>query len=76
MADNDRRRLHDEQRLEALARDPRVSPVIRAALQVGAKVGEGRRRRNAFLTGLVLGLVLGAVLAILLVRFGASEGQQ
>ena len=76
MTDAERRRLHAEQLLEAAMRDPRALPAIRAALQVGAKVGEGRGRRSALIVGLVLGFLLGAVIAILLVRLGASEGQR
>lgn len=75
MTDAERRRLHGEKHLAALLDDTLSQPAIRAALQVGAKVGESRRRRGAFLTGLLLGLLLGAILAVLLVRLGALESR-
>lgn len=71
-----RRRLQHERQLAVLMRDPLLGPTVRAALQYGAKVGESRTRRMAFLFGLVVGVLVGAIVAIILVRLGAGEAQQ
>ena len=76
MSAAERRRLHDDELLVALMRDERVAPAMRVALQLGAKIGEARRRRMSFLAGLVVGILVGAILAIILVRYGAAEGQR
>lgn len=76
MNEADRRRLHDERRLAALMRDPHIAPAVRLALQIGAKVGESRTRRNAFIAGVAVGFLFAGLLVIWLVRLGASEGRQ